>query len=215
MEKYRVRESGKVVTKKELEVLTNSSLPKTLTAETLEYLGVDPVLQAPKPEVTDLQVTSIQGVIQDVKGNWIDNWVISDRFSDTVDENGNPLSKQQQESNYLNVKFEKEKESKLKQLSDDFSEKTIRPVVDTGLGFSVHAGRDDIDDFEKGKLVGANTFIIASDNTRHTVTPEEFDQVIVLMVSNGLSLKQRKWAKRDEIRDATIETIKNIDPTDW
>jgi len=95
---YRIKSSGAVKTQGEIRKLhPNVSLPRVWTAEVCEFLGIDPVLQAPQPAVTDLEIVVQDGVVQDAKGNWVQNWVKRDKFTDTtkfvaiVDENGDPV----------------------------------------------------------------------------------------------------------------------------
>ena len=64
--KYRKRTDGSLATKSELKAEnTNTSLPKVWTEATLEFLGVDPVLASPKPELGDYEVAVADGAVQD------------------------------------------------------------------------------------------------------------------------------------------------------
>ena len=55
--KYRKRSDGSLTTKSQLIAEnSNTSLPKTWTADTLEFLGVDSVLASPKPTLGEYEV---------------------------------------------------------------------------------------------------------------------------------------------------------------
>lgn len=102
MAEYRNKTTGEVKTQGEWRrVHKNTSLPRTWTAETLDGLNLDPVLEAPKP--TDLgkyQTVRRDGVKQDTKGNWVQAWVVVDMFSDYTDDEGVFYSKENQEAEY-------------------------------------------------------------------------------------------------------------------
>lgn len=86
---YRLRSDGSIKSKTELTLLFSStSLPKVWTSETLDFLGVDPILESPKPSVNELQTVRNNGIQTDGNGNWVWKWLIVDKFSDQVDENG-------------------------------------------------------------------------------------------------------------------------------
>ena len=83
--KYRKRTDGSLATKSELKAQnTNTSLPKVWTEATLEFLGVDPVLASPKPDVGDYEVAVSDGVVKS-KGNWVEAWKIAPMFTATED----------------------------------------------------------------------------------------------------------------------------------
>jgi hypothetical protein len=78
--KYRKRSDGSLATKSQLKAENpNTSLPKTWTAETLDFLGVDPVLASPKPPVGDYEIATRDGVEQ-VEGNWVEKWKVQPMF---------------------------------------------------------------------------------------------------------------------------------------
>ena len=83
--KYRVKADGSLVTKSQL-IASNSStsLPKTWTASTLEFLGVDPVLAGPKPEVGPYEVVVADGAVK-VEGNWTEAWRVQPMFVEFTD----------------------------------------------------------------------------------------------------------------------------------
>ena len=83
--KYRNRANGSLATKSELKSQnTRTSLPKVWTANTLESLGVDPVLASPKPDdVGDYEVAVADGAVQDKEGNWVEAWKVQPMFTAT------------------------------------------------------------------------------------------------------------------------------------
>jgi hypothetical protein len=83
--KYRNRADGSLVTKSQLKAENrNTSLPKVWTAATLESLGVDPVLDSPKPEVGEYEVAVSDGAVQN-GGNWVEAWKVQPMFTATED----------------------------------------------------------------------------------------------------------------------------------
>ena len=100
--KYRIRESGEVKTQGEIRRLhPTTSFPRVWNTDTCDYIGIDPVLASPKPDVTNLQQVLADGVEQDALSNWVEKWIIADKFSDYTDEDGVVHTKAEQESAYL------------------------------------------------------------------------------------------------------------------
>lgn len=82
---YRNRADGSLVTKSQLKAENrNTSFPKVWTAATLESLGVDPVLDSPKPEVGEYEVAVADGAVQS-EGNWVEAWKVQPMFTATDD----------------------------------------------------------------------------------------------------------------------------------
>lgn len=101
------------------------------------------------------------------------------------------------------------RERKLMSLSSYFSKVSARPIIDTGYGFSVQAGYSDLLDFQVGLELGLFT-IRAADNSDYTVTKEQFEDVIRQIKQNGVRLKTTKWALQDEIKNASVEELEQI-----
>lgn len=80
----------------------------------------------------------------------------------------------------------------------EFMKRSVSPIVDTGLGFSVGGGRANLQDFESGLAIGI-LMVRASDNTMHIVTIEQMQGIINDIRANGLSLYQTKWMKESQI----------------
>jgi len=79
--KYRIRESGEVKTQGEIRRLNPStSFPRVWNTDTCDFIGIDPVLVSPKPDVTNLQQVLADGVAQDALSNWVEKWIIADKF---------------------------------------------------------------------------------------------------------------------------------------
>lgn len=91
------------------------------------------------------------------------------------------------------------------ELKGVFEAKGLKPIVDTGLGFSVDGGRANLQDFESGLAMGILN-VRASDNTMHEVTVEQMQSIINTIRANGLSLYQTKWQK-----EAQIDALADID----
>jgi hypothetical protein len=108
--KYRKRTDGSLATKSELKAEnTNTSLPKVWTAATLEFLGVDPVLASPKPDVGDYEVAVGDGAVQS-EGNWVEAWKVQPMFTQYVDDDGKAVSVEQQIAEYESNKLQKRRE---------------------------------------------------------------------------------------------------------
>jgi hypothetical protein len=86
---YRIRETGEVKTQGEIRRLhPSTSFPRVWNTDTCDYIGIDPVLESPRPAVTDLQQVLSDGVEQDSLGNWVYKFIIADKFSDHTDDDG-------------------------------------------------------------------------------------------------------------------------------
>jgi hypothetical protein len=81
--KYRNKKDGSLVTKSQLIAENaNTSFPKVWTAATLEFLGVDPVLASPTPDVGDYEVAVPDGAVKD-GDNWVEAWKVVPMFVKT------------------------------------------------------------------------------------------------------------------------------------
>ena len=101
------------------------------------------------------------------------------------------------------------------ELKGVFETKGLKPIVDTGFGFSVDGGRGNLQDFESGLAMGALT-VRASDNTMHEVTAPQMESIITAIRANGLSLYQTKWTKEAQIDAlADIEACKLYEATPY
>ena len=98
---YRVRSSGELKTQGEIRKLNpNVSLPKVWNSNVYDTLGIDPVLETPKPDTTgDYKVVVRDGAEQDANSNWVQKWVERDMFSDTT-EDGVTTTKAEHEAAY-------------------------------------------------------------------------------------------------------------------
>lgn len=81
----------------------------------------------------------------------------------------------------------------------------LKPIVDTGLGFSVDGGRANLQDFESGLAMGVLS-VRGSDNLMHEVTVEQMQGIINTIRANGLSLYQTKWEK-----EAQIDALEDVE----
>ena len=106
MSEYRNRSTGEVNTQGAIRKLhPNTSLPRVWGADICEFLGIDPVLEAPAPEASgEYKAVNRNGVVQDALGNWVFAWVERDMFADYVDEDGVTVTKVSQEEAYTATK---------------------------------------------------------------------------------------------------------------
>ena len=102
MSQYRIRETGQVLSQGDVRRLHwNTSFPAVWDSAVCEFIGIDPVLQAPEPSNTDpLKTIRLNGVVQDSLGNWVQNWEVVDLFSDTTVE-GVTTTKAQHEEAFM------------------------------------------------------------------------------------------------------------------
>lgn len=84
----RQRETGKLLSEYEFRSLySNTSFPEYLSPDLLIGLGFDPVLEGPQPELGMNQYSSLVGIIQDTKGNWITHYEAKNIQNDTINTN--------------------------------------------------------------------------------------------------------------------------------
>ena len=94
MSNYRVRSTGEVKSQGQIRKDNpNVSLPKVWNDNVNEALGIDPVLESPKPEPSaDYKSVVGNGVEQDANGNWVYAWTEVDMFieyeQEVTDEEG-------------------------------------------------------------------------------------------------------------------------------
>jgi hypothetical protein len=97
---YRIQSTGEVKTQGEVRRMhSNTSLPRVWDANVCAALGIDPVLAAPKPEVTGYTQAVRNGATQDANGNWVTAWSVVDMFADTT-EDGVTTTKAEHEAAY-------------------------------------------------------------------------------------------------------------------
>ena len=86
MAEYRNRTTGVVKTQGQWRnEFANMSLPRVWKAATLDALDLDPVLASPAAITTAYQISVRDGVVQDANGNWVENYVARDMFSDDAE----------------------------------------------------------------------------------------------------------------------------------
>lgn len=144
-----------------------------------------------KPVATKLQKVVDAGSIE-VVGIWQVDWQIVDKT----------------DAELVQV-LENMRKDKLKSLSDYFKSISERPIIDTGYGFSVQAGYNDLASFQVGVDLGLLE-IRAADNAMYSVTKEQFEDVLLQIKQNGARLMSIKWATEDEIKHASIEELEAI-----
>lgn len=108
--------------------------------------------------------------------------------------------------------LEQLKENKKSDIKQAFVKDSEKPIVDTGLGFSVDGGYQNKQDFEVAKKY-AFPMCKASDNTFHPVTASDYDTIIFAIEMNGIALYQRKWELEGLIESAT--TIEELEAVQW
>ena len=99
---YRIQSTGEVKNQGEVRRMhSNTSLPRVWDADTCAFLGIDPVLAAPKPEASAAyKQVGRNGAVQDANGNWVEAYVETDMFADTTDDEGVTTTKSEHETAY-------------------------------------------------------------------------------------------------------------------
>jgi hypothetical protein len=86
---YRIKTSGEVVSQGELRKRNPEiSLPAIFDAETLEFLGVEAVLDSLAPATSEIEEAYQDGAVKNAEGNWIIKWSVRPIFADIKDESG-------------------------------------------------------------------------------------------------------------------------------
>jgi len=76
---YRLKSTGEIKSQGEIRgMYPNTSFPSQWSAELVEELGLDPVLETPTPTTTRYQTAFKDGVEQDAQGRWLWKWSISE-----------------------------------------------------------------------------------------------------------------------------------------
>ena len=103
------------------------------------------------------------------------------------------------------------KRVKLDRLSKRFARvRKSRPRVDTGLGFAVDGGYEDVENLKVGRAMGLTT-VKDADNVMQTITLDQWDTIIGAAQAKGLSLYQAKWQTEDAINAATsVQALEEI-----
>ena len=98
---YRIQSTGELKTQGEVRRMhSNTSLPRVWDADTCTFLGIDPVLAAPKPEPSAAyKQVGRNGAVQDANGNWVEAYTETDMFADTT-EDGVTTTKAEHETAY-------------------------------------------------------------------------------------------------------------------
>jgi hypothetical protein len=98
---YRIQSTGELKTQGEVRRMhSNTSLPRVWDADTCAFLGIDPVLAAPKPEPSAAyKQVGRNGAVQDANGNWVEAYTETDMFADTT-EDGVTTTKAEHEAAY-------------------------------------------------------------------------------------------------------------------
>jgi hypothetical protein len=97
---FRIQSTGEVKTQGDVRRMhNNTSLPRVWDANVCAALGIDPVLEAPKPDTTGYTQAARDGATQDANGNWVKAWKVVDMFQDTT-EDGVTTTKAEHEAAY-------------------------------------------------------------------------------------------------------------------
>ena len=127
MSEYRNRTTGEVKTQGQWRAANpNMSLPRVWKAATLDALNLDPVLRSPAATVGQYQTSARDGVVQDANGNWVENYVARDMFSDTTetDDDGNVV-------NTTKAQYEAAYQARLDAKVAESNRKTRNDLLDT------------------------------------------------------------------------------------
>lgn len=101
----RIRATGAVVFENEFRAMhANTSFPNVLTAELLDSMGADPVLEGPQASGgTVYQYSQRQGV-EEINGKWYTKYALGPTFVDTEDKDGKVTTAAEHEAAYKAAK---------------------------------------------------------------------------------------------------------------
>tara|TARA_R110001606_G_scaffold348526_2_gene498069 strand:- start:326 stop:823 length:498 start_codon:yes stop_codon:yes gene_type:complete len=102
MSNYRVRSTGEVKSQGQIRKDNpNVSLPRVWNDNVNEALGIDPVLESPKPEPSgDYKSVVRNGVEQDAKNNWVYAWKEQEMFTEYKDSDDKTVTVADQKTAY-------------------------------------------------------------------------------------------------------------------
>jgi hypothetical protein len=177
---YRLRETGEIVSQGEIRRRnSNTSLPAVFYKNICDFLGIDPILQSPQPQVGELEVVLLDGAVQDSLGNWVQNYIVKPMFSDLefTNEDGSVSikTKAEQEAEDLKAKFKatvpvsiSPRQARLQLLSlgllDD-----LEAVITTNRAWQI--------EWEYATEVKRNSPLIDAVATQAGLTEEQIDQM--------------------------------------
>lgn len=122
--KWHVESTGQELSRKKVPEFLNTSMSKNWTSSNVIHLGVFPIIETPKPEITDLQRLEAGTRIK-IDDKYLRVWNIVDRFQDI----SGGLSKLEQETAFLLEDETKLLESRLKELKELRIEKETAGVM--------------------------------------------------------------------------------------
>lgn len=103
---FRIKATGQLVTESEFRQLhPNTSFPAVLTPDIIVAFGADPVLKSPPPTPGEFEVVVLDGVVQDKKKNWVENWVVRPMFTEYTDDQGVVHTVAEQQAAYTSTRL--------------------------------------------------------------------------------------------------------------
>lgn len=99
----RIRSNGQVMTEQDFRRMhPNTSFPSVLSAELINSMGADVVLEGPQAICTNQYQYSMRQGVEQIDGKWFTKYVVGPLFTDTVNnsDGNNVLTAPQQETAY-------------------------------------------------------------------------------------------------------------------
>ena len=97
----RIRATGAVVYEGEFRAMhPHTSFPPQLTAELLDSMGADPVLEGPQASGGDRYQFSMRQGVEEINGQWFTKYVLGPVFNDTTAEDGTVTTAAEHEAAY-------------------------------------------------------------------------------------------------------------------
>lgn len=170
---YRLRETGGIKSQGEIRALhTNKSLPKVWGDAVLEDLQIDPILETPKPTITEFQTAYVSGAEQDSLGNWVQAWTVTDKFKDILGEDGNVVTTAQEQINTYLGGLRENARTRLKSERDTIIDEPINNIQ-IGRIEDREKIQGAADEFENLILVDGKKPWVMADNTIEHLTKAE------------------------------------------
>lgn len=199
--KYRIRETGEVKNQGEIRRLhSRTSFPRVWNPEICDAIGIDPVLISPKPEVSHLESARLDGAIEDGLGNWVENWIVSDTFSDYTDRDDVLHTKEDQEVAHSLVILNKAKDYKLNQIKVLFTDSLLNGLT-TSSGIKLDISSLIMDGATLAEILGETEMMIRDfDNEMHTLPLDDVKVMIAELSLTKRTLWYNKVNKQADIK---------------
>jgi len=140
-----------------------------------------------------------------INGNMIEISSSYDIATILIKDNGTTADEQAQAYILEHAKtIDEIKSNKLNEIKNKVDYLKQNAVINSSLGFTVNARREDIQNIDE-LITLSITLFRGADNLDHQVTAADLQTIRAEIVAEGISLYNRKWAAEDALSSATTE----------